>query len=105
MSTEYMHVLKSQLSHGLDFEKTYIASTMRKMFKVELGMLRREIKDIEESLVDFETRYNMDSDAFYEQFNAGKLGDDSEYIKWYAYKDTHNKLTERMNEIESVVNA
>lgn len=105
MSTEYMDVLKSQLSYGLDFEKKYIASTMRKMFKVELGMLRREIKEVEKSLIDFETRYNMDSNAFYEQFNAGKLGDGSEYIKWYAYKDTHNRLTERVNEIESVVHA
>ena len=66
MSTEYMDVLKSQLSHGLDLEKL---------------------------LADFETRYNMDSDVFYEKFNAGELGDNSEYIKWYAYKDTHNRLT------------
>ena len=105
MSTEYMNILKYQLSHGLDIEKKYIASTMRKMFNVELGMLRREIKDVEKSLIDFETRYNMDSYAFYEKFNAGKLGDDSEYIKWYAYKDTHNRLTKRVNEIESVVYA
>ena len=66
MSAKYMDALKSQLSHSLDLEK---------------------------SLADFETRYNMDSDTFFEKFDAGELGDDSEYIKWYAYKDTHNRLT------------
>ncbi|MCX9011438.1 MAG: hypothetical protein OIN66_09990 [Candidatus Methanoperedens sp.] len=104
MSTEYMKVLKSQLSHGLEFEKKYIASTINKMLRVELGMVKKEIKQVMSTLVDFEKRYKMNSDKFYEKFNAGELGDDREYIKWYAYKDTYNKLTERSKEIERVVN-
>jgi len=105
MSTEYVKILKSQLSHGLEFENKYIVSTINKMLKVELGMIRREIKKVEDSLIDFEKRYNISSDQFYEKFNAGELGDEREYIRWYAYKDTYNKLIERKKEIERIVHA
>ncbi len=43
--------------------------------------------------------FQFHSSKLYEKFNAGKLGDDCEYIKWYAYKDTLNKLMERSKEI------
>ncbi len=105
MSNEYVNALKFQLSHGLEFEKKYITSTMNKMFKVELDMVRREIRQIESSLAELEKRHNMSSDIFYVKFNAGELGDDREYIKWYAYKDTHNKLIERAKEIEKIIHA
>jgi len=105
MSNEYVNALKFQLSHGLEFEKKYITSTMNKMFKVELDMVRREIRQIESSLAELEKRHNMNSDIFYVKFNAGELGDDREYIKWYAYKDTHNKLIERAKLIEKTIHA
>ena len=105
MSTEYASALNFQLTHGLEFEKKYITSTMNKMFKVELDMVMREMKPIEMKLSELEQRHNMSSDIFYVKFNAGELGDDREYIKWYAYKDTHIKLTERANEIEKLTHA
>ena len=105
MSSEYVKAINPRLSHGLDFENKYIESTINKMLKVELGMVKRELKQVKNSLADFEKRHKMSSDDFYEKFNAGKLGDDREYIKWYSYKDTFNKLVERSKEIEKVVHA
>ena len=105
MSSEYVKAINPRLSHGLDFENKYIESTINKMLKVELGMVKRELKQVKNSLADFEKRHKMSSDDFYEKFNAGKLGDDREYIKWYAFKDTFNKLVERSKEIEKVVHA
>ena len=105
MSVDYMTALKSQLSHGRDVEIKYINSTMNKMFKVELDMVRREIEQIKDSLVDLEKSHNMSSDVFYEMFNAGELGDDREYMKWYAYKDTYEKLKERAKGLENIIHA
>lgn len=105
MSTEYVKAINTQLSRGLEFEKKYIASTINKMFKVELSMVKRELKQVEKALGDFEKHHKMSSDEFYKKFSAGKLGDDREYIKWYAYKDTHNKLMDRLKEIERLVHA
>lgn len=105
MSTEYVKAINTQLSRGLEFEKKYIASTINKMFKMELSMVKRELKQVEKTLSDFEKHHKMSSDEFYKKFSAGKLGDDREYIKWYAYKDTHNKLMDRLKEIERLVHA
>ncbi len=105
MSTEYVKAINTQLSRGLEFEKKYIASTINKMFKVELSMVKRELKQVEKALSDFEKHHKMSSDEFYKKFSAGKLGDEREYIKWYAYKDTHTKLMDRLKEIERLVHA
>ncbi len=105
MSAEYAKAINSQLSRGLEFEKKYITSTINKMFKIELEMVKRELKQVMKALADFEKRYKMSSDEFLKKFSAGKLGDDREYIKWYAYKDTYNKLMDRLKEIERIVHA
>jgi len=105
MSADYVNALRSQLFRGLESEKKYIVLTMSKMFKVELNMVRREIKQVEDVLMEFEERHKISSDLFYEKFNAGELGDSQEYIRWYAYKDTYNKLIERAKEIERIVHA
>ena len=105
MTTEIVKVLDYQLSHGLEFEKKYIDSTIKKIFKVEAYMLKREIKKVETKLSDFEKRYKTSSDTFYQKFNEGKLGDDRAYITWFAYKDTYDRLMERLKEIERIVNA
>jgi hypothetical protein len=34
----------------------------------------------------FEATFDMDSDAFMQQFESGALGDDAEYFDWYATK-------------------
>jgi len=105
MNAEIVKVLDYQLSHGLDFEKKYIDSTINKIFKVELYMLKREIKKVEIKLSEFENSYKMSSDSFYQKFNDGKLGDERGYLNWFAYKDTYNKLNERLKEIQSIVHA
>ena len=68
-------------------------------------MVRHEIRQIDSSLAELEKRHNMNSDIFFSKFNAGELGDDREYIKWYVCKDTHNKLMETAKEIETIIHA
>jgi hypothetical protein len=102
MHIKYINALKYKLSHGLEFEKKNMNLTINKMLKVELDMARFEIRQIENYLAELEKHHNMSSDIFYDKFNSGELGDNSEYIKWYAYKDTHNKLMERAKEIEKI---
>lgn len=82
-----------------------IGCSNRLCWWLPIDRIRREIKKVEDSLIDFEKRYNISSDQFYEKFNAGELGDEREYIRWYAYKDTYNKLIERKKEIERIVHA
>lgn len=105
MNAENVKVLDYHFSHGLEFEKKYIGSTINKMFKVELSMVKRELGKVEIVLSEFEKRHKMSSNNFYKKFNEGKLGDDREYIKWFAYKDTYNRLKVRLKEIERVIHA
>lgn len=52
----------------------------------ETVLARARRKSYERSCREFETQFNVSSDQFLVDFEAGKLGDDPEYFDWYAAK-------------------
>ncbi len=85
-----------ELGEGLFFKKAYKLKKQRYLYDYWIH------ECFEIYLAELEKHHNMSSDIFYDKFNTGELGDNSEYIKWYAYKDTHNKLMDRAKEIEKI---
>ena len=43
--------------------------------------------DIRQELKALEERYGMPSDAFYERFNRGELGDEPDFLMWASLYD------------------
>jgi len=43
---------------------------------------RLSLKDLLDELKQFESRYGMSSDEFYEKFNKGEMGDSADVIEW-----------------------
>ncbi|WP_410509241.1 hypothetical protein RSJ42_03000 [Methanosarcina hadiensis] len=50
----------------------------------------------------FEVKYGMGSDLFIEKFEAGKLGDDSEFFDWYAAKKGLDMWDKRLKIISAI---
>ena len=53
-----------------------------KFIDYHVKKIKREISRIQKDLDEYEKKYNMSSMQFYEQFEAGKLGDDMDFIIW-----------------------
>lgn len=51
---------------------------------------------------NFEKKYGMDSDLFMEKFEAGELGDDSEFFDWYAAKRGIDIWNKRLKIISAI---
>ena len=47
-----------------------------------LGQYRVRLRRYDRDLREFEERYGMDSQTFYERFEAGELGDDMDFFEW-----------------------
>ena len=59
--------------------------TIDKLIALEQDRARRELAQIEQRLRAFETQYQLSSEEFYRQFQAGALGDSADMFEWSAF--------------------
>ena len=64
----------------------------------ELRILKIGLEKTIRQLRQFEERFGKESDRFYEEFQAGSLGDAMEYIKWAGEYETFLQLQEEATE-------
>ncbi|GAX62959.1 hypothetical protein SCALIN_C45_0117 [Candidatus Scalindua japonica] len=50
----------------------------------------------------FESKHKMKSEAFYDKFNTGKLGDDEEWFDWLFVYEAYNKIIEQKKIIDGL---
>ena len=50
----------------------------------------------------FERKHKMKSEAFFEAFQAGKLGDDAEWFDWLYVYEAHDQIIKQKRIIEGL---
>ena len=50
---------------------------------------------MENDLKTFEKKYNMETKKFFKYFEAGKLGDDIDFVEWSSFYKIHQRIPER----------
>ena len=53
-------------------------------------------------LAQFEKRYDLQSDHFYQRYEAGELGDDVDFIEWAATVEMLMNVNRRLELLEAV---
>lgn len=93
--------------HKLDVLKdTYeideLDLVLEKLLEVTRHQYRARLEHYEQDLLTFEKRYNMDSQAFFKQFEAGKLGDSMDFFEWAGLYDLYQALLRKIQRLETV---
>lgn len=47
----------------------------------------------------YESKYGLKSDEFYQQFRAGKMGDDMDFVEWSVFCDMREATQRRLNHL------
>jgi hypothetical protein len=55
-----------------------------KLLDRETSRLISQKSRLEQQLADFERKYSLNSDEFYEKFERGELGDVMDFVEWSA---------------------
>ena len=66
--------------------------------EVQKHSLAKQIEDLEHKLKIFEEKYQMSSPKFYQEFQAGKLGDSIEFFEWNTYYEMLTSLQVKVPE-------
>ena len=76
--------------------KPLVESAIRR----ELKVLAFGIARTEERLKGFEARYDMSSIEFEQRFNAGEIGDDTDFIEWAGEIDVYALLQKKQQALQ-----
>ena len=86
------NLVKKQLDFLLELAKTgsvdgKVELTLRKVFNSKIQQYERDMAELNQDLADFEKKYGMDSEYFYNEFESGKLGDAMDFFEWASLYD------------------
>jgi len=69
-----------------DFPLKDVSEVIRSALKQDERIAKYKLKRYSQICENFEKKYEMDSDRFMEEFEAGELGDDDDFFDWFAAK-------------------
>jgi hypothetical protein len=72
-----------------------------KLLDATLSGYRLRLDRYERDLHDFEERYDMESETFYQRFEAGELGDAMDFFEWAGLYELRQDIIERIRRLES----
>ena len=82
---------------NLGTEDWLIDKTLSKLIQYKTNKMERELQKLEDSMKNFESKYNMNPETFCKKFEEGELGDDMDFFEWYALCDKHKRIMQRLN--------
>ena len=86
--------------HG---EDAFVSQTISKMLAYKVQKYDKQIEKLNNELRKFERTYKKKSDVFFEEFMAGKLGDEINFVEWSSLYQIHNRLLEKKKELEGIM--
>jgi len=96
---------KEQLDFLLELAKAGAADgrmelTLKKLLEHYIQECERDMVELSQDLADFERKYGMDSEYFYDEFENGKLGDAMDFFEWASLYDMFRDTEALKNELE-----
>jgi hypothetical protein len=71
-----------------------------KLLAAALSQHRLQLTRYDHDLYEFEQKFGIDSDTFYQQFEAGKLGDAMDFFEWAGLYELREKVMQKIRRLE-----
>jgi len=88
---------KMQQIISLHTDKDYF---FNKVIDYQINQLKTGMFNIEKDLKEFELKYSMTTNLFYEKVEKGKIGDEHDYLIWAGIYDMYLKDKQKLNDLE-----
>jgi len=83
-------------------EEDELDQILGKLLEVTLEKYRLRRHRYDQRLRAFEEKYNLDSETFYERFEAGLLGDSMDFFEWAGLYELRRDLDNKIRTLERV---
>lgn len=96
------YIAQVRSSKGCLFRRRRAGSGIGKLLDITLGQYRRRLQRYERDLREFENRHTMDLATFYKRFEAGELGDATDFFEWAGVYELRQDILQKIGRLESV---
>lgn len=79
------------------YPQNLAVETVKDAMERELRVSKLMLEEYKEKLKEFESKYDKSSQEFYDEFEAGELGDKQDYFEWFAYVEYYRDWKQRYN--------
>lgn len=69
------------------FQSELIERALDKLLEQEEARAERVMAELQQRLRTFEQQYQLATEEFYRQYEAGQLGDSADFMEWSAFYD------------------
>ena len=91
---------KLEVLKGAYADEAELDLILEKLLDVTLSGLRLRLERYERDVHDFEKRYDMESETFYQRFEAGELGDATDFFEWAGLYELRQDVIEKIRRLE-----
>ncbi len=77
------------------------ARALTKVVDFEISQLRADLDATQQDLLAFENRYNLSTEEFFRQWQAGQTDDSMDYVEWASLAQMAENLRKRLEFLSS----
>jgi vacuolar-type H+-ATPase subunit D/Vma8 len=94
LTAERLHALAELYQQGQVSE--LMERTLEKLLRQEAAQCQAQLRQLQADLAGFEQKYQRSSTEFYQQFQAGQIGDAMDYVEWASLVQMADNLHKRL---------
>jgi predicted Zn-dependent protease len=94
VTAERLHALAKLYEQGPVSD--LMERTLEKLLRHEADACQTQLRQLQADLAEFEQKYQRSSTEFYQQFQAGQMGDAMDYVEWASLIQMTDNLTKRL---------
>jgi hypothetical protein len=73
---------------------------LNKLLQAALSQYRLQLERYNRDLQEFEQKFGKNSETFYQQFEAGELGDSMDFFEWAGLYELRQKVIQKIQRLE-----
>ena len=81
------------------FGEERVRNSLKNLAEIEADKCRFKIQKVRQKLAVFEDRYHKDSEKAWEEYQQGRLGDDTDIMEWMAFYENLLDFQDEFNRI------
>ena len=78
------------------YEDRFLDNALQKIISHQLARDQADLEVLHQDLAELERKYGINSEEFYERFQAGQMSDRADFMEWNALYKMATKLQNRL---------
>ncbi len=83
--------------YSAGFQDAFLDSALRKILNRQTVRDEADLSRVNAMLAEFEQKYGMGSDQFWQQYQAGEMADTADFVEWNVFCKMKERLLNRLH--------